>query len=87
MNKVLSWIVNLIPQEYRVGIAIKKVSYTVGKLAVAALAYGKMKALVGDNLTPDQLVQIQTTTAAIAAALLEGVHDWARLKYPNATWL
>lgn len=87
MNKVLNWFVNLIPEQYRVGVAIKKASYTVGKLAVAALTYGKVKTMVGDHLTPDQITEIQTAAAGVTAALLTGVHDWAKLKYPNATWL
>lgn len=87
MGKLLGWIVNLVPEQYRVGIAIKKMSYTVGKLAVAVLAYGKMKTMVGDHLTPDQVQQIQAAMAALAAAALTGLQDWAKVKWPQATWL
>lgn len=87
MSKILNWIIHLIPEQYRVGIAIKKASYMIGKLAVSFLAYGKVKSIVGDHLTPDQITQIQTAAAGVSAAFLEGVHDWAKLKWPNATWL
>lgn len=87
MSKVIDWIIHLIPEQYRVGIAIKKASYSVGKLAVALLMYGKMKTVVGDKLTPDQVQQVQAAAAAMSAALLTAIQDWAKLKWPNATWL
>jgi len=87
MHKVLNWIVNLIPEQYRIGIAIKKVSYTLGKLAIAGLMYGKVGTMVGSKLSPDQVVQIQTAAAGISAALLTAIQDWARVKWPDAKWL
>ncbi len=87
MSKILTWVLKLIPEQYRIGVAIKKVSYMVGKLAVSFLAYGKVKMIVGDNLTPDQIMQIQTATAALTGAALEGLHDWARVKWPNVALL
>lgn len=87
MSKLLNWFVNLIPQEYKIGIAIKKMSYSVGKLAVAGLMYGKMKTVVGGHLTPDQVTQIQAAVAAMSAAALTAIQDWAKVKWPDATWL
>ncbi len=87
MSKILNWIVNLIPEQYRIGIAIKKVSYTLGKLAIAGLMYGKVGSMVGSKLTPDQVSQIQVAAAGLSAAVLTSIQDWAKLKWPNATWL
>jgi len=87
MSKILSWIVNLIPAEYRIGIAIKKVSYTIGKLVVAGLMYGKVGTMIGTKLTPDQVQGVQAGAAALSGAILTGIQDWAKLKWPTATWL
>lgn len=87
MSKVLNWLVNLIPEEYRVGVAIKKASYSIGKLAIAGLMYGKVGSVVGSKLTPEQVQGIQAGAAALSAAALTGLQDWAKLKWPNATWL
>jgi len=87
MGKVLNWIVNLIPEEYRIGVAIKKVSYTLGKLAIAGLMYGKVGSMIGSKLSPDQVTQIQTAAAGLSAALLTSIQDWAKVKWPNTTWL
>lgn len=84
---MIGWILKFIPAEYKWSVAIKKVSYTVGKLAVAALSMGGVKSLIGTNLTPDQTTQIEGAAGALTAALLEGIHDWAKLKWPNSQWL
>lgn len=84
---MLNWVLKFIPQEYKWSVAIKKASYTVGKLAVAVLSMGKAKAVFGDNLTPEQIAQIQASVGTVVAAGLEGLHDWLRLKFPNAAWL
>lgn len=84
---MINWIWNLIPAEYRWSVAIKKMSYTVGKLAIAGLMYGKVGQMVGSHLTPDQMAQIQAAAAGATAALLTGIQDWAKMKWPNAKWL
>jgi len=87
MSKILNWLVNLIPAEYRIGIAIKKISYTIGKLVVAGLMYGKVGTMIGSKLTPDQMQQVSAVAAAMSAATLTAIQDWAKLKWPSATWL
>lgn len=84
MTKVLSWIANLIPEQYRAGIAIKKAAYLVGKFAAGYLT---AQLVTTGKLTPDQCSQIQIAITTVTAAGLEGLHDWAKLKYPNAVWL
>ncbi len=84
MSKFLNWVVNLIPEEYRVGVAIKKVSYTVGKLAAGLIT---AKLVSSGKLTPEQCNQIQLGVTAAVAGGLTMLQDWAKLKYPNATWL
>lgn len=84
MSKVLNWLVHLIPEQYRVGIAIKKVSYTIGKLAAG---YITSSLVTSGKLTPEQCTQIQLGVTAAVAGGLTMIQDWARVKYPNATWL
>jgi len=83
---MLNWILKMIPDQYKWPVAIKKASYTVAKLAMAALMMGKAKS-IGDHLNPEQIVQVQGAVGAITAAALEGIHDWLKMKYPNAAWL
>lgn len=84
---MLTWLWNKIPQEWKLSVALKKVSYGVGKAAVAILTWGKIKIFIGDHLTPDQMLMIQNAAAAVAAAALEALHDWARVKWPDKKWL
>lgn len=84
MSTVLNWFVNLIPEQYRVGVAIKKVSYTVGKLAAGYLT---AHLVTSCKLTPEQCSQIEAGITAAVAGGLTFIQDWAKLKYPNATWL
>ena len=84
MSNILNWFVNLIPEQYRVGIAIKKVSYTVGKLAAGVIT---ARLVATGKLTPEQCNQIQVGVVAMVAGGLTALQDWAKLKYPNATWL
>lgn len=82
-TKILDWLAGLIPAEYSVGVAIKKVSYLAGKLLVGFVV-GKLA--VG-RVTPDQVVQIELAVTTAVALGLEGIHDWARVKYPDVKWL
>ena len=84
---MINWILKFIPTEYKWSVAIKKASYTVGKLASALLMMGFVGQHVGSKLSPEQIQQVQATVGAITAAGLEGLHDWLKLKYPNASWL
>lgn len=84
---MFKWILKLIPTKYSWTVAIKKVSYTIAKLVVAGLTFFKSKDVVSDTLTPDLMIQIQTTVALAVSAILEGLHDWARMKWPDVKWL
>lgn len=81
MSKLLEWFSNLIPAEYKIGVAIKKLSYTVGKLAAG---YITAKLVTTGKLTPEQCSQIQMGLTAGIAGGLTLVQDWAKLKYPDA---
>lgn len=84
MGKVLNWVINLIPQQYRIGVAIKKVSYTIGKLVAGFMT---AKLVTTGKLTAEQCSQIELALTTVAAGGLEWLHDWARMKWPQATWL
>jgi len=84
MNKVLNWVINLIPQQYRVSVAIKKASYMIGKLITG---YATAKLVTTGKLSPEQTTQIELAITTITAGGLEALHDWAKLKWPEAKWL
>jgi hypothetical protein len=83
MGKIATWFLSKIPSEYKAGVAIKKASYTIGKLAAAAFTMGWLGQHVGSHLTPDQIKLIEGATGAIVAGGLEAVHDYAKLKWPD----
>ena len=84
MSKVLNWIVNLIPEEYRIGVGIKKAAYMVGKLGAG---YVTSQLVTTGKLTPEQCSQVQVAITALTAGGLELLHDWAKLKWPNVPLL
>lgn len=83
MNKLFGWLSGLIPEDYSVGVAVKKVSYMAGKLAAGYIA-GKLAA---GHVTPDQANQIQLGITTAVAGGLEAIHDWAKMKWPGVKWL
>jgi hypothetical protein len=84
---MLNWLLNLIPADYKWSVASKNIAYDLGKGVAMLLTYGKIGHYVGAHLTPDQLTQVQLGATALVGALLAGFHDWAQVKWPNATWL
>lgn len=84
---MFNWLIKLVPEKYKWDVAAKKIAYTLGKLAVAGLAYGKVGQVVGSHLTPDQMTEVQTMVAGVVAAGLTGLHDWLHMKYPDNPWL
>ncbi len=84
MPKLLSWLVNLVPEQYRVSVAIKKASYMVAKLATSFIT---ARLLTTGKLNAEQCSQIELAITTVMAGGLEAVHDWAKLKWPNTAWL
>lgn len=80
-------ITKLIPPEYSWGVAIKKGAYMAGKVAISLLLGSKAGPYIQAHTNPDQLLQVQTGVSVAAGAILEGVHDWLKLRFPNASWL
>jgi len=83
---MMNWLWKLLPADWKFSVAIKKVCYMAAKFAAAILTMGKLKA-VGSRMTPDQIVQLQMVIGGLTAAILECIHDWARLKWPGLNWL
>lgn len=84
MSKILNWFSGLIPAQYKISIAIKNVSYMVGKLAAG---YVTSQLVTTGKLTPEQCSQAQVAITAVVAGGLEAVHDWAAVKWPDTKWL
>jgi len=84
MIKILSWVSNLIPEQYKVSIAIKKTSYMVGKLAASYLT---SQLVTTGKLNAEQCSQVQLAVTTLMAGGLELLHDWAKLKWPNVPLL
>lgn len=79
-----NWLGALIPDRYKASIAIKKVAYLAGKLAGGYLT---AKLVTKGHITADMATQYQLEITAGVAAVLEAVHDWAKLKWPENKWL
>lgn len=87
MGKFISKLLSYLPEEYRFSVLAKKAAYTVGKLVIAGLMYGKVGTLLGSKLTPEQVLAIQTVASVLAAAGLTAIQDFFALKYPDIKWL
>ena len=84
---MLKLFLKLIPKDYSWKVALKKVAYGIGKLALAGLAYGKAAELqtkLGVTLDPDAF---EAGVATFAFGGLEAAHDWLKMKLPNIKWL
>jgi len=80
---MLNWILKLIPEQYKWNVAVKKATWTVAKTAVALLAGTKL----GKEVSPENWLTVTEVSAALMAGGMKVVHDWARLKWPNVSWL
>lgn len=74
---------NILPADYKWSVAIKKTGIMAGK-AITGLLIGST---VGAKLSPQHIEVVGTVTTVLATAALEGIHDWAKLHWPNAKWL
>lgn len=80
---MLNWILKFIPEEYKWTVAIKKATWTVAKTGVALLAGTKL----GKEVSPENWQTVTEVSTVLLAGGLKVIHDWARLKWPTATWL
>lgn len=84
LMKFLNWLAALVPPKYSIGIAIKKVSIIVGKLAGS---YVFAKLVTKGHITAEMATQYQLVIATGVVAGLEYIHDFFKLKYPHVSWL
>ena len=80
---MLNWLLKLIPEDYRLSVAFKKMAWTIAKTGVALIAGTK----IGKEVSPENWQVVTEVSTALLAGGMKIVHDWARLKWPNATWL
>lgn len=80
---MLNWLWKLIPEQYKWTVAAKKATWTVAKTGVSLLAGTKL----GKEVSPDNWLVVTEVSAALMAGGLKIIHDWARLKWPDAKWL
>lgn len=80
---MLGFFLKLIPNDYKWSVAIKKVTWTIAKTGVALLAGTK----IGKQVPADQWLAVTEVSAAIMAGGLKFIHDWAKVRFPKATWL
>lgn len=86
MGPVLGFVLKHIPEEYSWKVAARKISFTIGKLAASALTAGTVGHYVGSHLTPEQVTQVEGAVAVFIAGVLEGVHDYLKLKLAGTPW-
>ncbi len=80
---MLTWLWKMLPENYKFSVAFKKMSWTIAKTFVALVSGTK----IGSQVAPDQWLIVTEVSSALIAGGMKLVHDWARLKYPNAKWL
>lgn len=84
---MLTWIKTqlgkLIPADYSWGVAVKKGSLMAGKFLISLLLGSKLGPTITAHTTPDQLSAVQTATTVASGVILEIVHDWLKMRFPN----
>lgn len=84
---MINWLLSWIPPGYSWGVAIKKGSYMAGKVLISLLLSSKAGGYITSHTTPDQVSAVQMGVTVAAGAILEGIHDWLKMKFPTASWL
>lgn len=80
---MLTTLWNLLPSNYKWGVAGKKVAYTVSKFGIGWLAGTK----IGKTIDPQHLQAVEAVSGAIIAGAITYIHDWARVKWPDNKYL
>lgn len=80
---MINWIWKILPSEWKFSVAIKKATWTIAKTTVALAAGTKL----GKEISPENWLTVTEVSATLMAGAMKLVHDWARLKWPNAKWL
>lgn len=80
---MLSLLWKILPHDYKWSVAIKKTSYTVAKLGVAAI----VATSVGKKISPASIQAFEEVVGLLVAGGLTLVHDWAQVKFPKQKWL
>lgn len=73
----------ILPKNYKFSIAFKNVGIMAGKAVVGLLA----GSVLAEKLSPEHVQAIGAVVTVATTMALEGLHDWAAVKWPNATWL
>lgn len=84
---MLDFLLKFIPKDYSWQVALKKVAYGIGKLAIAGLAYTHaqdIQSKLGVQVDP---TKFQDGVTAFAFGSLEAAHDWLKVKFPRVKWL
>lgn len=79
----MNWLLNLIPADYKWSVGMKKAAWTIAKTGVSLLAGTK----IGLEVSQENWLVVTEVASALIAGGMKLVHDWAKLKYPNVTWL
>ncbi len=77
----------IIPADYSWGIAIKKGGLMAGKFLVSLLLGSKLGGTISAHTTPDQIASVQAGVTVAAGVILEMIHDYLKLKFPNSPLL
>lgn len=80
---MIGWLWKILPDDYKFSIAFKK----MGAMAAKAITGLLLGSVVGKKLSPEHIDAVGTVVTVLTTAGLEALHDWAKLKYPNASWL
>lgn len=84
---LFGYVIRIVPNSWKWSIATKRIAYGLAKLAASGLSYAKAQTLMqslGVTIDPETF---QNGIALFVMAALEGFHDWARVKWPEAKWI
>ncbi len=84
---MLNWFLKFIPEQYKWDVAAKKVAYTTGKVLVALILGSKAGPAIQAHTSGDQIIAVQTGVSAACGMVLELVHDYLKMKFPDNGWL
>lgn len=79
---MLSFLFKLIPVNYRWSVAVKNLGIGLGKVATSLLAGS-----FGKDLAPEHIEAVGVAVTVLTQTGLEALHDYLRVKFPQAKWL
>lgn len=79
---MLGFFWKVLPKDYKFSVATKNIGLGVGKIATSLLVGS-----FGKKLPPEHIEAVGVAVTVITQIGLEALHDWAKVRWPDAKWL